>query len=329
MKERIEDEFKKIDTLLQDAGFALTMAAALEAAYRDNMGQPTTAFINAAEQNSVIIKSVKEEKIATNLAGFYALECGLCTLVAQTNEAPVSLLEKIVSRNIDATDLFLLMRFANTTWKAGQPFRELNRITRENFIAASHLSEEDIEKDKVQIINAATKLLASMKEVAQQDVQAQMEKLRTLLQDTNYAIEIAAWLHDCYYTGQNQEPPPFLTPDDDIATITKLVKEIKIATSIAGFYGLEGGVNFFVSSKKILPSVILRSLVNNSISREDEMLFARFANAAWKAGQPFIDLSRISRDTFTPFYFLSEADIKKDLAQLKKAAEVVLTQLEQ
>lgn len=328
MKEKIEKELKKIDALLQDAGFALTMAEALNTAYYQSMNKPVPVFIDASNANSIIVKSAKEEKIAINLAGFYALECGICALVVENNESPISLLEKIVSHNMDNAGMFLLKRFANTTWKAGQPFRELSRINRPNFISASQLSEEDIEKDDAQITNAATKLLASMKKVKGDTVEAQMGKLRSLLQDANYAVEMAAWLHDCYYVGLNQTPPPFFTSADDIDTITKNVKEMKIATSIAGFYALECGVNFFVSSKNVLPSVILRSLVNSTISKADEMLFARFANAAWKAGQPFIELSRIKNKIFKPFYFLDETDIEKDLAQIKSAAELVLKELE-
>lgn len=59
------------------------------------------------------------------------------------------------------------------------------------------------------------------------------------------------------------------------------------------------------------------------------MIFARFANATWKAGQPFRGLNRITRPTFTSFYFLGEADIEKDFVQIKMAAEKLLPLLQQ
>jgi hypothetical protein len=56
-------------------------------------------------------------------------------------------------------------------------------------------------------------------------------------------------------------------------------------------------------------------------------LFSRFANATWKAGQPFRGLNRIERETFTPFFFLSETDIDKHWVQIKAATAKVLTVL--
>ncbi len=60
---------------------------------------------------------------------------------------------------------------------------------------------------------------------------------------------------------------------------------------------------------------------------KDKMIFARFANATWKAGQPFRGLGRITRATFTPLYFLTEPDIQKDMVQLRTAAQLLLSLL--
>jgi hypothetical protein len=138
---------------------------------------------------------------------------------------------------------------------------------------------------------------------------------------------MAAFLDSTYALSQNQKPTPFITSSDDTSTIRKSVKEIKIATSIAGFYALECALNYLITTKKMLPSEILKSLIDESISKEDKMVFARFANATWKAGQPFRGLNRITRSTFTPFYFLNESDIEKDMVQIKMAARRLLPML--
>jgi len=52
--------------------------------------------------------------------------------------------------------------FSNATWKAGQPFRGLERIRKDNFIPASMLSKEELEKDWVQIRAATEKLLEKL-----------------------------------------------------------------------------------------------------------------------------------------------------------------------
>lgn len=56
-----------------------------------------------------------------------------------------------------------LLDFANATWKAGQPFRNLSRITRDTFRPVTLLNEEELKKDFVQIQAAAAKLLEAMK----------------------------------------------------------------------------------------------------------------------------------------------------------------------
>jgi len=51
-------------------------------------------------------------------------------------------------------------------------------------------------------------------------------------------------------------------------------------------------------------------------SVDDKILLQRFANATWKAGQPFRGLDRITRDNFVPFYFLQMKKLK-DWVQIK------------
>jgi hypothetical protein len=94
--------------------------------------------------------------------------------------------------------------------------------------------------------------------------------------------------------------------------------------NIAGFYAAECAMNYLVTTRKVLPSSVLQELVDNTISTEEKLLFARFANATWKAGQPFRSLDRITRETFTPFNFLNEADVEKDLVQVRAASKKIL-----
>lgn len=324
---QMQQELATIDSLLRDSAFTQSMSRSLDSSYYAGIGQAPPEFLTPQEDTEVVIKRLKDEKVATSLAGFYALECGVGMLSTQTAQTPVELLRKITNGSLGTNGVLLLNRFANATWKAGQPFRGLSRITRPNFIVASSLSEDEVKKDSIQIIKAASKLLASMEPVSKSSLPEQMQTLRRLLQDTVYAVEMAAFSHSSFASSQNQKTTPFLTPADDTGTIKKSVKEIKIATSIAGFYALECGLNYLVTTRHLLPSAILKSFVNDSISKEDKMIFARFANATWKAGQPFRSLNRISRSTFTPFYFLTESDIEKDIVQIKMAAKKLLSLL--
>lgn len=320
MSLKINQERNIIDSLLRSEDFALEMAQTLDAAYYIGINETPPPFLSKKEETASVEISKKEEKIAINLAGFYALECGLGALCSQTHQKPTDLLQIIVENKADSATILLLNRFANATWKAGQPFRGLERIKRPIFKVASLLPKDEIQKDFDQIIAAAGKLLATMQDVRDSSLEDQMKKLRSLLQDESFAFEMASYLESTYYTAQDQTHPPFISPEEEKATITKSAKEQKIATNLAGFYALECGLDYLQTTQHKLPSDILKSIKDGTINQADKQLLCRFANATWKAGQPFRGLKRITRDTFTPFYFLTEDDIEKDWVQVKAAA---------
>ena len=327
MDKKIQDQLTTIDSLLKNTGFNLSIAKLQDTAYYKGISQPAPDFLTSVEETAVVAKSFKEEKIAINLAGFYALECGMGVLCNQTKEKPTDWLEKIVADKADTSGILLLTRFANATWKAGQPFRSLDRIKRPVFTVACFLPQEEIKKDLQQVKTAAIKLLSSMQDVKDSGLNVQMQKIRSLLHSLQYAAEMASFMDAVYHTNQKQMAPAFLTAKEDTAVVNKRVKDQKIAINVAGFYALECGINYLVTTRNILPSAILQSITDNTISKADKNLLSRFANATWKAGQPFRGLSRIERETFTPFYFLREADIEKDWVQIKTAAAKLLTEL--
>lgn len=324
----MKKELTALDSLLRNEAFARDMAATLDAAYYKGIGQTPPPFLSPEEETGTITVSKKEEKIAVNLAGFYALQCGVGLLCKQTAETPAAWLERIAANKADTASVLLLNRFANATWKASQPFRELGRIARYNFTGFHRLSKEEVEKDAVQIRNAATKLLSSLQAVMTASLSDQMQAIKGLMQDERYAAEMAAYLDSTYTVSQKEKPASFSSPGDDTATTKKPAKNVKIATNLAGFYALECTVNYLATTRNLLPSAILQSLLNRTLGKEDEDLFARFANATWQAGQPFRGLSRIQRAVFTPFYLLSEADVEKDLVQVRAAAKKVLPLLQ-
>jgi hypothetical protein len=317
----IDEELTKINGLLRDTSFALVVAGGQDANYYVSQGQKVTAFFEGPD--SLLKKSFREEKIAINLAGFYALECGIGALIQQNGQTPVYWLQQITHKTLDSNNALLLNRFANATWKAGQPFRSLSRITKDNFIVANFLSAEEIQKDADQIIAAASFLLDSLKTVSNAPIQGQFEKINQLLKDKQYARQMASHMEAAYYEGQHKPVPLFLSPAEDTATIQKSAREEKLAINLAGFYALECGVSYLSTIQNKLPSDIIKSIVNDSISENEKLLLERFANATWKASQPFRSLDRITRNIFMPFDLLPKDEVKKDWDQIKSAAEIV------
>ena len=325
--QKIGKELTIIDSLLRSDAFAVVIAEAQNKAYYVGVGEIPKPLLSPGDDTASVKIKKKDEKVAINLAGFYALECGLGAVCAKTSQKPTDVLQTLVDNKADSATVLLLNRFANATWKAGQPFRGLERIKRPIFRVASLLPEDEVKKDCDQIHSAATRLLSAMQDVRERSANEQMKQLRSLLQNEQFSVEMATFQDAGYYIAQQKPAPPFLSAEDEKATVTRSVKEQKIATNVAGFYALECGLNYLVTTQQKLPSDILKAVVGDTISKEYKQLLCRFANATWKAGQPFRGLNHIARATFTPFYFLSEADIEKDWVQVKAAAGLVLKQL--
>ncbi|QJW90837.1 hypothetical protein HNV11_16360 [Spirosoma taeanense] len=326
-QQQIHRELSAIDSLLRNKEFAFAIAKAEHNAYYANIGATPPPFLESGDDTAKVIITRKDEKIAINLAGFYALECGLGALCAQSDQKPTDMLQAIINNKVDSATFLLLNRFANATWKAGQPFQGLDRIERSVFTMASFLPKDEVQKDYDQIQAAAEKLQIAMQDVRNGSLNDQMSKLRSLLQSESFAAEIASHLDASYYKGQQKPVHPFLSPEDETATVTKSVKEQKIATNLAGFYALTCGLDYLATTQQKLPSDILESINNNTIGQKDKQLLNRFANATWRAVQPFRGLNRITCNTFAPFYFLTEADIEKDWVQVKAVAVEVRRRL--
>lgn len=144
----------KVRMVMQSEEHAAAIAAHIEAAYYKGIGETAPLF------------EPTQANIAMNLAGFYALECAIGAIAerrgisVERNFIPI--LKQIVHGTLPKNEMLLAARFANATWKAGVPFRSLDRITRSSFIPASLLPKEQLEKDFVQIVAAAEYLLEQL-----------------------------------------------------------------------------------------------------------------------------------------------------------------------
>lgn len=148
-----------IKTLLQSKEFARSLAEKQQNAYQEAIGEKPVPLVTPEDEKKTEEKPVIEQKIAINIAGFYALECGIGYLAKRDQKTIDAVLQEVVGDALDAGDKELLCRFANATWKAGQPFRSLDRITRDVFVPFDLLPEEEKLKDWVQIQSAAKEVL--------------------------------------------------------------------------------------------------------------------------------------------------------------------------
>ncbi len=314
-------QLEKLNKLLRDSAFTVRIALKQDSVYQASQHAAATSL---PLKDSVIPKSFKEEKIAINLAGFLALECGIGALIQREGGTPVEWMQRIVNQNLDSSSILLLNRFANATWKASQPFRSLSRIRRDNFIVANFLSEEETRKDYDQVRGAAYMLLDTMMKLGDESKEEQVEMISRLMKNKSFMTDVAKHMEASYYEALKQTVPEFISPEDENKTVEKSAFEEQVATRVAGFYALECGVSYLVTAEKKLPVDILKSIEDGSITQQDKELLERFANATWKAGQAFRSLDRIERSSFTPFSLLSAEEVEKDWVQIKSAASFLL-----
>jgi hypothetical protein len=164
-------------------------------------------------------------------------------------------------------------------------------------------------------------ILGPEEEARKQETAKQGETIKEMLQNQDFAVEMASWQDGAYYRGQGQTPPEF-----DAKPVEKEVSE-NVAMNLAGFYAVECGIGAIAESKGIKPIEVLKQIVDSSLDDKDMLLIARFANATWKAGQPFRSMSRIAKDNFVPAATLSESELKKDYDQIHAAAEKMLEKM--
>ena len=314
-------DLNTLNSLLRDSSFAVKIAQYEEAKYK--VGR-NTALKSTDVEDSSIEKTLKEQKIAINLAGFYATECGIGALSKITGQKPLTILKKIVERDLDSSQILLLNRFANATWKASQPFRDLRRIQNSNFIVATFLSPEEIKKDYDQILAASTLLLNKLKTFpTEAPAKEQFKAIEKLMKNTAFALEMAAHMEAAYYQGQNQPVPAFITVNDETTTMVKRTSEDKLSANLGGFYALICGLEYLSFTQSQPSSKVLRDILENRLEDNDKDLLQRFANATWKAGQPFLGMNRITLQTFQPFDLLPKEERQKDWQRIITAAEFV------
>ncbi len=314
---KMKKELDKLNELLRDSSFAITMAQYQDSVYQASENS-TTGMMPSPD--SIILQRYKDEKVATNIAGFLATECGIGALMEQEGGTPIYWLKKIVNNKLDTAGILLLNRFANATWKASQPYRGLQRISKDNFIAANFLSDAEIKKDYDQVLAASVKLLDTLEQAPDTSAMAQLEMISMLMKNRQYLTEIAKQQEAAYYKGVGEPVPDFTSAAQDTLLVEKSAYEAYVATNIASFYALECGLSYLAIAKNKLPSDVLQSITDGSIAKEDKRLLERFANATWKAGQAFRNMERIERPNFTPFGLLSNEEIAKDWLLIKAAA---------
>jgi hypothetical protein len=180
--ERLKDSalFNRIDEVIRDKKFLVEVADACDRAYREEArkhseargevaadwmtqelfsAQEREVLLHGRPENSPEVAAVydkAQKKLATNTAGFYAIQDALGLLHSLHQEDPFIADETLTAVDGDKASpqlMDIFARFAHATWAAGQPFKD--RETRPVMQPFDLLSEDEKAKDFVQIHTAA------------------------------------------------------------------------------------------------------------------------------------------------------------------------------
>lgn len=154
--------FSRVTQLLSSITIAVELANAADKAYCNASGGKFVHVPFGADE---------PQKVAMNLAGYYAVDQAANTICAVRDprfagefHAWNMALASIAGDDLTATERYIARGIANATWRAGQPFRALERIERKSESGApamtqfNELSVEEQEKDDVQLRSAAREL---------------------------------------------------------------------------------------------------------------------------------------------------------------------------
>jgi hypothetical protein len=155
--------FATVSTVLQSISLVAACANACAQAYADSTGGTHTPFGETDQGN-----------IAMNFAGLAAVD-GAANVIASMrygvdNELNVfeneylEALEAIAAWDDELSDKekYAAAIVANVAWRAGQPFRALERLTRPVNMSFNQLPANEKEKDRVQLQAAAKFLLEQL-----------------------------------------------------------------------------------------------------------------------------------------------------------------------
>ena len=190
--------------------------------------------------NAPVFPSLAQEKIATNLAGFFGMLGGLGFLCNIQNQSPAHILAAILAQRLTAKEKETFCRFANVTWKVSQPLRDIERISRPPFIPFSLLPAAEQEKDWVQISAAADYLHQVIPDLHGVTTPTQWQRIADEMQNPEFLKGMAKAVFEAYYTSLNEDPPTFLEETDLQQNQEVTVKATwSDKNLLTGFYVLE------------------------------------------------------------------------------------------
>lgn len=320
-REETKAELTKLNGLLHDHAFAIKMAAHCEAAYTGaaNIKQ------NKQATDIPIKKWVWEEKTAACLTNLYAVECSTGAICQTTGRPPSMVLKQIAEKALDSRYQLLLNAFAGAAQQAATPFMGLHCIQQSNGIDIVNKKDPAISDSHAAA--ARWLLLHLHPESAPLSTEEELIAIEKILKDKALAEAAAAYLETTYDISRLSLVHTLSLLHTATGIVNRSAREENIAINLAGFYALVYGLAYLSAIQKQTPSRIVEDILCGHLSESTKDLLERFANATWKAGQPFRGLDRITRDVFGPFDRLFVDEVKKDWQQIKAVAELLAEEL--
>lgn len=147
---------KIISEVLMSVDKCVELANSAELAYHIGTGNDPETFVP--------MTLFEPQRVAMNMAGVYAVQTA-SSVIAEIRDGKVTergfeqALRDIATGNLSDLERSVARRCSNLSWKAGQPFRGLERIKRSAMVDFNLLPTDEIAKDDDQLRAAAKELI--------------------------------------------------------------------------------------------------------------------------------------------------------------------------
>lgn len=143
-----------------------------------------------------------------------------------------------------------------------------------------------------------------------------------IVQSVDSSVKLANAAELAYHVGTGGDPKAFTPFTADEAQ--------RVAMNLAGSYAVETAASVIAAKRNsglVTEEAFekaLRDMAEGKLLPTEQLVARLCANLAWKSGQPFRSLDRVTRAPMVDFNLLSEAEKTKDDDQIQTAAQTLL-----
>ncbi len=148
-----------------------------------------------------------------------------------------------------------------------------------------------------------------------------IQKISDTIQSVKGSVALANAAAKAYHVGTGNDPETYEAFEAD--------KPVDVAMNLAGSYAVQSATGLIMMMREGKATElgfeqVLRDMAEGKLNEKEKLVARLCANLAWKSGQPFRSLERVTRSPMVDFSLLPEEEQIKDDDQIRAAAKTLL-----